>query len=205
MTEMSAERNSTLIFPLPTEILRLVHMLRQPQAPLDAGRPDMMEEDSEVVGMNPRRDEAHILAQLERHLAQDDPALAATMDALNDQFVETPEETDRTERPDGEEKHHHPAEHSTGREDEEETGEQEEGQKPRDWRVTAATVFAVIALVGLFISALLKYDPDNPGRENAPRGPGTSVTEQNERRAPPRTSRRQRLRGPGDIGTPTGR
>ncbi|MFC9915019.1 slipin family protein [Streptomyces sp. NPDC127197] len=33
MAEISAERNSTLIFPLPMEIFRLVDMLRQPQPP----------------------------------------------------------------------------------------------------------------------------------------------------------------------------
>jgi regulator of protease activity HflC (stomatin/prohibitin superfamily) len=36
MAEISAERNSTLIFPLPMEILRLVDMLRQPQTPIGA-------------------------------------------------------------------------------------------------------------------------------------------------------------------------
>lgn len=34
MAEISADRNSTLIFPLPMEIFRLVDMLRQPQTPV---------------------------------------------------------------------------------------------------------------------------------------------------------------------------
>jgi regulator of protease activity HflC (stomatin/prohibitin superfamily) len=33
MAEVSAERNSTLIFPLPMEVLRLVDMLRPPDGP----------------------------------------------------------------------------------------------------------------------------------------------------------------------------
>ncbi|WP_328349374.1 slipin family protein [Streptomyces sp. NBC_00445] len=39
MAEISAERNSTLIFPLPMEVLRLVDMLRQPQVPTGADKP----------------------------------------------------------------------------------------------------------------------------------------------------------------------
>lgn len=126
--------------------------------------------------MNPEMDDGRILAQLERRLAQDDPELAATMDALNQQF---PDETEAQS-----------------------ADCLEEEEKHRHWRVTAAMVFAVIAFLGLFITAVLNshaYESDqDPG---APRGPKTGS--QSERRAPSRTPPRHRLPGRSSGQRPT--
>ncbi|MDG9715609.1 DUF3040 domain-containing protein [Streptomyces sp. DH24] len=125
--------------------------------------------------MNPEMDEARILAQLERRLAQDDPALAATLDALNQQFVDEPT-AEPAAVPEG-------ADVPEGRE------------KQRDrWRV-AVTAFTIIAFLGLFLTAVLNSPSQDTG---PPRGPGAGVSTQSERRFPARTPPRQRLprRGP---------
>ncbi|MFD7282570.1 DUF3040 domain-containing protein [Streptomyces sp. NPDC059862] len=128
--------------------------------------------------MNPEMDDGRILAQLEQRLAQDDPALASIMDALNQQFPDEPE----AESPDG----------------------HEEEEKQRNWRLTAPTVFVIIALLGLFLTAVLNHDPhqgdQNPG---PPRGPGMGVSTQSERRSPPKTPPRRRFpdRGTGLLPT----
>ncbi|MER7407884.1 DUF3040 domain-containing protein [Streptomyces sp. NPDC000070] len=124
--------------------------------------------------MNPEMDEERILAQLERRLAQDDPALAATMTALNQQFPEKP------------------GEQSDGGHDEEATGE----EKQRNRWLTAATVFVIIAFLGLFITAVLNSNPQPADKDPVPPkglAPGVSVTAQ--RRSPPRSAPRQRLPG----------
>jgi hypothetical protein len=124
--------------------------------------------------MNPEMDEERILAQLERRLAQDDPALAATMTALNQQFPDEPGEQSED-----------------GHED---AAKGEEKQRNR-W-LTAATVFVIIAFLGLFITALLNSNPQPADKDPVPPkgfAPGVSVTAQ--RRSPPRAAPRQRLPG----------
>jgi hypothetical protein len=126
--------------------------------------------------MNPEMDDGRILAQLERRLAQDDPELVATMDALNQQF---PDET-KTQSADG---------HETQ-------------EKQRNWWVTAATVVAVIAFLGLFVTALLNSNAHRSDQDSVPpRGPGTGT--QSERRTPSSTPPRQRLPGHGTGRRPT--
>ncbi|MEV8312273.1 DUF3040 domain-containing protein [Streptomyces flavidovirens] len=126
--------------------------------------------------MNPEMDDGRILAQLERRLAQDDPELAATMDALNQQF---PNEA-KAQSADG----------------------LEEEEKQRNWRVTAATVLAVIAILGLFITAVLNSNAYRSDQDPGPlRGPSTGT--QSERRIPSRTPPRQRLPSRGTGHRPT--
>ncbi|WP_328349375.1 DUF3040 domain-containing protein [Streptomyces sp. NBC_00445] len=135
--------------------------------------------------MSPGRDEEHVLAQLERRLAQDDPALAATMDALNEQFSDEPEE----QSADGHEE------------------EEKEREKQHNRWLTAITVFAVIAFLGLFLIAVLNSDPrqadKNPG---PPKGLAPGVSVHTRRHRPPGTAPRRRLPGPAaDICPPTHR
>lgn len=126
--------------------------------------------------MNPEMDDGRILAQLERRLAQDDPELAATMDALNQQFPDKAE-----------------AQAADGHEEEE---------KQRNWWVTAVTVFVVIAFLGLFITAVLNTNGHRSDQDpGSPRSPGTGT--QSERRTPPSTPPRQRLPGLGTGHRPT--
>ncbi|WP_328769834.1 DUF3040 domain-containing protein [Streptomyces sp. NBC_00286] len=126
--------------------------------------------------MNPEMDDGRIIAQLERRLAQDDPELAATMDALNQQFPDAAQ-----------------AQSDDGLEEEE---------KQRNRWVTAATVFAIIAFLGICVTAVLNSDgyrsDQDPG---SPRSPGTGV--QSERRTPSSTPPRQRLPGRGTGLLPT--
>ncbi|GAB2958352.1 hypothetical protein GCM10023080_017640 [Streptomyces pseudoechinosporeus] len=115
--------------------------------------------------MNPEMDDGRILAQLERRLAQDDPELAATMDALNQQF---PDEA-QAQSVDG----------------------LEEEEKQRNWWVTAATVFAIIAFLGICVTAVLNSNAHRSDQDpGPPRGPGTGT--QSERRTPSSTPPRQR-------------
>ncbi|MBV7697543.1 DUF3040 domain-containing protein [Streptomyces sp. TRM70350] len=124
--------------------------------------------------MNPEMDEERVLAQLERRLAQDDPALAATMDALNEQFPEEPEAE--------------PAQ------------SHEEKEKQHDWRRTAATVLAVIAALGLFLTAVLNSSSHQGDRDPPPpKGMVPGVSVQSQRRCPPRTAPRRRRPDPGGI------
>lgn len=126
--------------------------------------------------MNPEMDDRRILAQLERRLAQDDPELAATMDALNQQFPDDAE-----------------AESADGL---------KEAEKQRNWWVTAATVFAVISFLGLFVTAVLNSNAHRSDQDPVPpRGPGTGT--QSERRTPSSTPPRQRLPGRGTGLRPT--
>ncbi|WP_328875554.1 DUF3040 domain-containing protein [Streptomyces sp. NBC_00287] len=96
--------------------------------------------------MNPEMDERRILAQLERRLAEDDPALAATMTALNQQFPDEP----KAQSGDGDE----------------EVAAEEEKQRNR-WLI-ATTVFVVIAFLGLFITAILNSNPEPADKDPVP-------------------------------------
>ncbi|MEV0966957.1 DUF3040 domain-containing protein [Streptomyces sp. NPDC049910] len=128
--------------------------------------------------MNSGRDDGRILAHLERRLARDDPGLAATMDALNRQFTDEPRERSA----DGPE-----ADRGTG---------PAEPEKRHNGRMTALTLLAVTAILGLFLTALLNGSPEradpNPG---TPRGPGAGVPTQSEPRFAPGTPPRGRRPG----------
>ncbi|MBR8638865.1 DUF3040 domain-containing protein [Streptomyces tuirus] len=93
--------------------------------------------------MDPEMNDGRILAQLERRLAQDDPALAETMEALNQQFGDEPGE---------------------GAAD-----SQQEDDKRHRWWLVAITVFSVLAFLGLFIAALLNSNPDQTDKQPGPR------------------------------------
>ncbi|RZB14320.1 DUF3040 domain-containing protein [Streptomyces sp. F001] len=124
--------------------------------------------------MNPEMDEQRVLAQLERRLAQDDPALAATMDALNEQFPDEPE----AQPADSEE-------------------------KKRNWRRTAVTVCAIIAFLGLVLTAVLSSNPHPVDKDPPPQKglvPGSVHTQ---RRSSPRTAPRPRGPDPGGGRLPT--
>ncbi|NNJ05330.1 DUF3040 domain-containing protein [Streptomyces sp. PKU-MA01144] len=135
--------------------------------------------------MNSGRDDGRILAHLERRLARDDPDLAAIMDALNRQFTDEPRQ-----------------QAADGPETDPETGPGD-AEKRRNRRMTAVTVLAITAILGLFLTALLngspqRADPD-PG---TPRGPGTGVPTQSEPRFAPRTPPRGRRPGTAAAGCP---
>ncbi|GEC05366.1 hypothetical protein SSP24_30210 [Streptomyces spinoverrucosus] len=120
--------------------------------------------------MNPEMDEERVLAQLERRLAQDDPALAATMDALNEQFPDEPGA---------------------------QAADSEEQQ--RNWRRTAAIACAVVAFLGLFLTAVFNNNPQQADRDPPPpKGVVPGVSEHTQRRSP-----RRRLREPGRRPLPT--
>ncbi|MEU7278499.1 DUF3040 domain-containing protein [Streptomyces sp. NPDC045431] len=95
----------------------------------------------EVV-MNPSMDDRRILAEMERHLAREDPELASLMDALNHQF-------------------------SDG-------GDEEAGgdKAPHDWHWKLAIVFAVVAVVGMILTAI--FSRQAPPDDN--KGPPNGIT-----------------------------
>ncbi|MFJ8150265.1 DUF3040 domain-containing protein [Streptomyces sp. NPDC096048] len=97
--------------------------------------------------MSPEMNVGRILAQLERRLAKDDPSLAETMEALNQQFPDNPREEISGSEP-------------------ETDGRQEEDNRHRWWPI-AFTVFA-IAILGLFITALLNSNPDQTDKQPGP-------------------------------------
>ncbi|MEZ3180896.1 DUF3040 domain-containing protein [Streptomyces pimonensis] len=122
--------------------------------------------------MNPEMNEGRIIAQLERRLAQDDPSLAATMDALNQQFPDEPrgETTNSRQEADSQE----------------ETDSRQDEDEGRSWWLITITVFVVIAFLGLFITALLNSNPHhtdkNPG---PPQGLASTVSLHTQQRSRP--------------------
>ncbi|GBP99457.1 DUF3040 domain-containing protein [Streptomyces spongiicola] len=128
--------------------------------------------------MNSGRDDGRILAHLERRLARDDPGLAATMDALNRQFTDEPRERS-----------------ADGREADPGTGPADTGKR-RNRGMTALTLLAVTAILGLFLTALLNGSPERADPDpGTPRGPGTGVPTQSEPRFAPGTPPRGRRPG----------
>ncbi|MET9803566.1 DUF3040 domain-containing protein [Streptomyces sp. NPDC006368] len=89
--------------------------------------------------MNPSMDDRHILAEMERHLAREDPELASLMDTLNHQFPDSSDE---------------------GR----------GGNKAQhDWHGKLAIVFALVAVVGMILTAIFSRQAppdDNNGPPN---------------------------------------
>ncbi|AMW14552.1 hypothetical protein A4E84_36785 [Streptomyces qaidamensis] len=124
--------------------------------------------------MNPEMNDGRIIAQLERRLAQDDPSLAAVMDALNQQFPDEPrdgttdsqKETDRQERTDRRE--------ATDRQEGTDSQEEEDERHNR-WLITI-TVFVIIVFLGLFITAVLNSNPHRAGNPGPPQGLAQAVS-----------------------------
>ncbi|MGW0761211.1 DUF3040 domain-containing protein [Streptomyces sp. NPDC002814] len=81
--------------------------------------------------MNPSMDDRRILAEMERHLARDDPGLVSLMDALNHQFPHDQDDAD-------------------GRDDD---------AARHSRRRKAAVAFLIIALAGLILTAILTSSP----------------------------------------------
>lgn len=86
-------------------------------------------------------DDERILADMERGLTHDDPALSATLETLNQQFTGQPERAVPPERS---------AKAPLSR---------------RDPRLVTAVILAVIALVGLILTAALNSSPPPPDGE----------------------------------------
>lgn len=133
-----------------------------------------------MTSVNPEMNEGRIIAQLERRLAQDDPSLAATMDALNQQFPGEPSEGTAGSR------------QETDSYDETDS-RQEEGEGRSRWPV-AVTVFIIIAFLSLFITAVLKSNAHrtdkNPG---PPQGLAPAVSVHLQQRSRPPSEPRRRL------------
>ncbi|MFI7142336.1 DUF3040 domain-containing protein [Streptomyces massasporeus] len=113
--------------------------------------------------MDPEMNDGRILAQLERRLAQDDPALAETMEVLNQQFGDEPGEGAADSR--------------------------QEDDKRHRWWLVAITVFSVLAFLGLFIAALLNSNPDQTDKQPGPPqglAPAVSLYTQHRSRPEPR-------------------
>ncbi|MEU8844800.1 hypothetical protein AB0C70_00825 [Streptomyces sp. NPDC048564] len=132
--------------------------------------------------MNPEMNDGRILAQLERRLAQDDPSLAETMEALNQQFANEPDEgtTDS----------------------EQENDSLQEEDKRHSWWLITITLFVIITFLGLFITALLNSNPDQTDRQPGPPqglAPAVSLYTQHRSRPEPR----RRLPDPSHRHLPT--
>lgn len=107
--------------------------------------------------MNPSMDDRHILAEMERRLSQEDPELAALIDALNQQFLHEDEDED---------------------EDSEECVD--DSGRRFDWRWKTGIACAVIAVLGLLLTAILTATPSADDKQGPPnsRLPATSVHSQ---------------------------
>ncbi|MER7741968.1 hypothetical protein ABTX34_27265, partial [Streptomyces sp. NPDC096538] len=111
-----------------------------------------------MIDMNPSMDDRHILAEMERRLSQEDPELAALMDALNQQFL-------------------HEDEDSEGWVDD----RVDDSGRRFDWRWKAGIACTVIAVLGLLLTAILTATPPSADDKQGPpnsRLPATSVHSQ---------------------------
>lgn len=106
--------------------------------------------------MNPSMDDRHILAEMERRLSQEDPELAALIDALNQQFLHEDE-------------------------DEDSEGWVDDSGRRFDWRWKTGIACAVIAVLGLLLTAILTATPPSADDKQGPpnsRLPAASVHSQ---------------------------
>ncbi|GAA2499875.1 DUF3040 domain-containing protein [Streptomyces gobitricini] len=85
-------------------------------------------------------DEARLLAEIEQHLAREDPGLAARISALDEQF---PDDTAPPPAEDG---------------------------NARPWSMPFAWVLAVIAVMGLLLTAILNAPPATEEQQRPPTG-----------------------------------
>ncbi|WP_028964567.1 DUF3040 domain-containing protein [Streptomyces thermolilacinus] len=123
------------------------------------------------------RNEDRLLAEIERTLAREDPALDARMSALARQLAEGPESPGPAP---GAAPHERPA-RDTPRPVTNGDGDVGRGSdRPRDWRKVLALVAVVVAVVGLVLTAVLSQ-PSGSGGDTTPVSPaGLSAV------APPR-------------------
>lgn len=91
---------------------------------------------TKAVTMSYSTDDQRILGEIERGLTRDDPALAALIDTLNQQFPETPEQPEAAR------------------------------SVRRSHRVVAAVVLSVIAVLALILTAVLGAPPNPPAGED---------------------------------------
>jgi hypothetical protein len=101
-------------------------------------------------------DDRHILAEMERRLSQEDPELAALIDALNQQFLHEDE-------------------------DEDSEGWVDDSGRRFDWRWKTGIACAAIAVLGLLLTAILTATPPSADDKQGPpssRLPATSVHSQ---------------------------
>ncbi|MFI6012564.1 hypothetical protein ACIBAG_27735 [Streptomyces sp. NPDC051243] len=98
--------------------------------------------------MSSPKDDERAFARIEQRLADEDPALARRIDALNTRFTESGRDDRSTDRRD--------LGPVTGHADEEDvTGQVLEGGEGRSWTVKVTVALAVLAAVGLILTAIL--------------------------------------------------
>ncbi|MFI6012623.1 hypothetical protein ACIBAG_28050 [Streptomyces sp. NPDC051243] len=109
--------------------------------------------------MNHSMDDGRILAEMERRLARDDPGLTTLIDTLNHQFPDDQEDTDSR------------GTDSRGT-DSRGTDSHHDGIGRVDWRWKAAMAVAVIAVLGMILTAVFTRSPSPDGNQ----GPAKSLT-----------------------------
>ncbi|MFI2369407.1 DUF3040 domain-containing protein [Streptomyces sp. NPDC018833] len=95
---------------------------------------------TQVIGVNPSMDDRRILAEMERHLARDAPELASLMDALNRQFPEDGHENES------------------------------DNKASHEWYGKLAIVLAVVAVVGMLLTAILSGQTSPDDNQSPPHG-----------------------------------
>ncbi|MEU2184336.1 hypothetical protein [Streptomyces thermolilacinus] len=128
-----------------------------------------------MIGMASGMNEDRLLAEIERLLAREDPALDARMSALGRQLAEDPAGPGPAPGPQERTARDSPRTVTPG------DGDDGQGSgRPRDWRKVLALVAVVVAVVGLVLTAVLSQ-PSGSNGDTAPVSPaGLSAV------APPR-------------------
>ncbi|MGP3636976.1 DUF3040 domain-containing protein [Streptomyces sp. 24-1644] len=93
-------------------------------------------------------DDRRVLAEIERRLARDDPELTSLMDALNHQFTHNQDDA----------------------------GERDGDGERRDWRVKAAVALAILAVVGMILTAIFTRPPPAEDNHVPPNGLAPAVS-----------------------------
>ncbi|MEU3448397.1 DUF3040 domain-containing protein [Streptomyces thermolilacinus] len=113
------------------------------------------------------RNEDRLLAEIERLLAREDPALDARMSALARQLAEDPEGPGPAP---GAAPRERPARDSPRPVTAGDGDDGRDGGRPRDWRKVLALVAVVVAVVGLVLTAVLSQ-PSGSGGDTTPVSP----------------------------------
>lgn len=121
--------------------------------------------------MAPGMDEDRLLAEIERSLAREDPALDERMAALARQFTESPSgsgaETDDGTSSRGEE----------GRPARTQRAKRDRRGRRRDWRKVVAVAAIVVAVLGMVLTALFTRPAGTPTDQVPPAGMSVTVTD----------------------------